>query len=290
MSVLLGVLAYFAAGWDKEEVADMGRWEPLLEPDVARLTISVEKRTVGEGLYRYVLHENEKAMAKRIKENTKRNYIRTHIRQFNHYFEEKPVRFAAGKKLRSNKGNIFEVRLGNNPDDFSLHLRSYYRNSRVPSSLREKRDLGPVYMKASVKKSYYLTNGALKLFLDPELNTEGAIAANKPGAAHAGRIDLIDNEQNQAVLATFEVDAKTDTIKVTAESGRLFSIENNDPVSAGWLENRQIIETGGVFLEARSPSALALAENISAGAELERRYPLGDLVHIVGPRIPGRQH
>lgn len=283
LAIVVIITAMLAATINEDAASRMGVWTPLISTAQARRSIEVVQTPKGGKYYTYRLKERATYMNKAIKQKTNRNYIRTHIQRFNQAVANKKYVFQKYGVINAQSDNIFQLRYGGRKDRLpTLYVRNLSPFSRAPATAKEYKRLGNIYLKPPPHKIYSLIGSHLNLFLEPDSETQAWVRTDDYGKqVRAGQIVVTDGA-NRA-LALLRVNPHRQTVFVQNQDKANLYVNNNAATDQVDLEDGQTIEMGGLVLEARIEKALPLVETAHSGKYPHRRYPLGNLVHIVGP-------
>jgi len=277
------VTAWFAASVDQDVSNRLGVWTPLLSTAQARKAIRVKQQQTSNGRYKYRLEHDIGYISKAIKQKANRGYVLTHIKRFNQALKDRSYFFRKNGVINAQRDNIFQLQLGAtakvNP---LIRVKNLSPYSRAPATAKEYKMLGNIYLKPPAHKIFSLIGSHLNLFLEPDNTIQHSVRTDAYGKqVRAGQIMLLDSD-NQP-LALLGVNNDQQTIFVQTQNNADLYLENNAAIAQADIQDGQMIEIGGLFMEARIEKALPLVETARTGKRPRRRYPLGNLVHIVGP-------
>jgi len=293
LTVLVVLFTFLASIRDKEETSNLGVWIPLISSGNAGKAIEVTPKPKEEGdkRYSYSLRGDTEYLEKFVSNKHHLNSVKTHIRRFNASYENKSVLFQKNERISGKRDNILELKMGKKPGEVSLKVKDLTPYSRSPATTRKFKELGNLYLNPPPDVIYSLTGSHLNLFLDPKFDPK-ADAADEDQHKRvnvydynehvtAGRITLLGKKGNP--LADIRMSDDKKGILVQAMGQQKIYVENNPPDSTAILRDGQLVEISGLFLEARIQKALPLVETSHTGRHPRRRYPFGNLLHIVGP-------
>ncbi|CAN2045043.1 hypothetical protein GMMP1_140074 [Candidatus Magnetomoraceae bacterium gMMP-1] len=276
--IIIVGLSFYAALRDKNEISQLGKWESFITQEKANRTLRVIVKEHDKNRFSYFLEENNDF--KVLIADKKQDIIRTHVRRFNQYLNKSKYSEIKNTTIKGKQDNIFELKIGKNREDVYIIIKKLSKYNRVPPSARKFKQLGNIYLKPPSDKNFSLINGYLNLFLEPGSNKRNKVKINTKGHISGGQILLTD--QRNKPLATFKIKDK-DSIIVKGEAGRHIFLENNPPNQEIIVKNKGIFEIAGLFFEAHIEEALVLSETTENKKTPQRRYPFGNMLHIVGP-------
>ena len=285
---LVVLAAVFPAG--QKDKADLGRWQTLIPPkNVMRLVRIDYDADTG----RLQLREDKNEAQRLLNAKRERAFVEVHIAKFNAAVSGRTYRDPG--LVRGERDGIFQVELvAGNGDKVvpQLKINDLSAYNLFPLSQRQSRASGSIHLRPEPRKRPFLSDGHLGFFLEP-VQEEAATtrySLRDSGLFRAERVTLVDNEG----LPRASIEAREDGNAVTIIPGGEWGVfrDNNPPINRGMivLEDGEMAEIAGRFFEASIAENMTIAVSRKRGDLNVRVYPMGDLLHVVGPTSPQGNH
>ncbi|MDJ0840692.1 MAG: penicillin-binding transpeptidase domain-containing protein [Acidobacteriota bacterium] len=281
-AVLVGAVAagaLFPLGNDTE----LGKWSTLIQPDSAARAVLVNY-DVDSGTLKLEPDPNE--FDDILTTPRDKKFVRTHLSKFNQATAGR--RFTSKGVVRGTTDCLFSVVLDEGTNGklvARLRLQDLSAYNMVPVGLRKTKQLGAVHLAPEATRQPYFSDGNLGLFLDPGAGDETPlrVSLQRKGVYSAGQVTLTDD--TDLPRATVKAADDGETVVITPAGEHAVFLDNNPPLVGKVLSvgETEIVEIGGRFFELHVADGAGVAMTRARADRVKRIYPLGSLLHIVGP-------